>query len=209
VRYVLTAMPMWKGRLSGGKLARVLRQNAGALSAAHAETRARASRVEGWTERLLPELELSIAIAVGHVTGAEVARRLGLGRQHLDDGISLAAGTLARAALEGPAAVLPILDWAAKNRAATPPALAAWLLLEQLDRERAPSLIASAVDNLAMSKVGVSPAVCDALAALEHRKPGRLEGIFPQSPRGRATLASGLARAYRAIGGMRDERHDG
>ncbi len=100
-RYVLSAMPLWKGRITGGKLARVLRQNAGALSAAHAETRARASRVEGWTERLLSEGELSIAVALGHVTCSEVARRLAVGRQHLDDGISLAAGALARAALEG------------------------------------------------------------------------------------------------------------
>jgi len=209
VRYVLTAMPLWKGRLSGGKLARVLRQNAGALTAAQAETRARASRIEGWTERVLPEIELSIAIAVGHVTGAEVARRLAVGRQHLDDGISFAAGALARAAIEGPQSVAPLLEWAAKSRATVPAALASWLLLEQLDRERAPSLIASAIDNLATSKAGVPSSVCDALAALEHRKPGRLEGMSPGSPRGRATLASGIARAYRAIGGMRDERQDG
>lgn len=205
-RYVLSAMPQWKGRITGGKLARVLRQNAGALSAAHAETRARASRVEGWTERLLSEGELSIAVALGHVTCSEVARRLSIGRQHLDDGISLAAGALARAALEGSASVAPLLDWAAKNRGAVPSALALWLLLEQLDRERVPSLIASAIDNLATSKAGVPPSVCDALSSLERRTPGRLEGIGPQSPRGRATLASAIARAYRALGGMRDER---
>jgi hypothetical protein len=209
VRYVLSAMPQWKGRLSGGKLARVLRQNAGALSAAQAETRARASCVERWTERLLSEIELGIALAVGHLTCAEIARRLVAGRQHLDDGLSLAAGALARAALEGQAVVHPLLDWASKNRAAVPAALALWLLLEQLDRERAPSLIASALDNLATSKAGVPPSVCDALAALEHRRPGRLEGMSPQSPRGRTTLASAIARAYRAIGGLRDERQDG
>lgn len=208
VRYIVSAMPQWKGRLSGGKLARVFRQNAGALSAAQAETRARASKVEGWTQRLLTEIEMAIAVAVGHVTGAELAARLAVGRQHVDDGLSLSAGVLARAALEGPAAVAPLLDWASKNRGAVPAALALWLLLEQLDRERAGSLIASAIDNLATSKAGVPPSVCDALAALELRKPGRLEGIFPQSPRGRATLASGIARAYRAIGGMRDERQD-
>ncbi|MEJ7733205.1 MAG: hypothetical protein WKG00_28925 [Polyangiaceae bacterium] len=48
--------------------------------------------------------------------------------------------------------------------------------------------------------------VGDALALLERRHPGRLEGVFPQSPRGRATLASALARAYRAVGGMAHER---
>jgi hypothetical protein len=209
VRYVVTAMPLWKGRLSGGKLARVLRQNAGALTAAQAEARARASKVEGWTQRLLNEIEMAIAMAVGHVTGAELAARFAGGRQHMDDGLSLSAGALARAALEGPAAVAPLLDWAAKNKGTVPAALALWLLLEQLDRERAGSLIASAVDNIAMSKAGVPSSVCDALAALERTRPGRLEGIFPQSPRGRATLASAIARAYRAIGGMRDERQDG
>lgn len=207
-RYVLSAMPQWKGRLSGGKLARVLRQNAGALTAAQAETRARASRVEGWTERVMSEIELSIAVALGHITCAEVARRLATGRQPLDEGISLAAGALARAALEGPASVAPLLDWAAKNRGSVPSALALWLLLEQLDRVRASSLIASAIDNLATSKAGVPSSVCDALSTLERRVPGRLEGIGPQSPRGRATLASAIARAYRALGGMRDERQD-
>src|SRR6185436_10736237 len=109
------------------------------LTAAQAEARARASRVEGWTERLMSEIEMSIAIAVGHVTGAEIARRLAGGRQTLEDGTSLAAGVLARAAMEGALAVRPILDWAAQNRSAVPSALALWLLLEQLDRERAPS----------------------------------------------------------------------
>lgn len=210
VRYVVSAMPQWKGRLSGGKLARVLRQHAGALTAAQAEARARASKVEGWTQRMLSEIEMAIAVAVGHLTCAELAARLAGGRQHVDDGLSLSAGALARAALEGPAAVAPLLDWASKNRGTVPAALALWLLLEQLDRERerAGSLVASAIDNLATSKAGVPPSVCDALAALELKKPGRLEGIFPQSPRGRATLASAIARAYRALGGMRDERQD-
>ncbi|MEZ4300057.1 MAG: hypothetical protein R3B70_34235 [Polyangiaceae bacterium] len=209
VRYVVSAMPTWKGRLTGAKLARVVRQNAGALSAAQAESRARSSKVEGWTQRLLNEIEMSIALALGHLTGAEAAARLASGRQSIDDGLSLSAGVLARAALEGARAVAPVLDWAAKNRGAIPAALALWLLVEQIDRERAASLIASAVDNVATSKAGVPSPVCDALSALELRRPGRLEGIFPQSPRGRATMASAIARSYRALGGMRDERQDG
>ncbi len=209
VRYVLAAMPSWKGRLSGGKLSRVVRQNAGALTAAQAEARTRASRIEGWTQRLMTESELGIAVAVGHVTSAEVAHRLTIGRQHLDDGLSLAAGLHARAALEGVKSVQPLVEWATKNRATVPAALALWLLLEQLDRERAPSLVASSIDNLATSKAGVPSSVCDALAALEQRRPGKLEGVFPQSPRGRATLASAIARAYRTLGGLRDERNDG
>ncbi len=206
VRYVLAAMPQWKGRISGGRLARVLRQNAGAISVGQAEARARASRVESWTERLLTELELSIALAVGHLTGAEVVRRIGIGRQPVDDGINLAFGAEARAALEGPASVAPILEWATKNRTAQAPALAAWLLLEKLDRERGPTLVAASIDSLAGGKGVVPPSVCDALAIAEQRRPGRLESIHPQSPRGRATLASAIARAYRALGGMRDER---
>jgi hypothetical protein len=206
VRYVLAAMPQWKGRLEGGRLARVLRQNAGAISAAQSEARARASRVEAWTERMMSELELAIALAVGHLTGAEVVRRIGIGRQTVSDGINLAYGAEARAALEGAASVQPILEWATKNRTTLAPALPVWLLLEKLDRERASTLVAASIDSLASAKGAVPPSVCDALALAEQRRPGRLEGLHPQSPRGRATLASALARAYRALGGMRDER---
>lgn len=206
VRYVLSAMPQWKGRLSGGRLARVLRQHAGAITVGHAEARAHGSRVEGWTERVLTELELSIALAVGHVTGAEVARRIQIGRQVLEDGVTLAGGAEARAALEGAAAIQPLLDWAGKNRATLPAALATWLLTERFDRERVSTLIAASIDTLASGKGSVAAGVCDALSLLEHRRPGRLETIHPQSPRGRATMASAIARAYRALGGMRDER---
>jgi hypothetical protein len=206
VRYVLSAMPQWKGRISGSRLARVLRQHAGALSVAQAEARARASRVENWTERLLTELELAIALAVGHLTGAEVARRIASGRQNVDDGLNLAFGAEARAALEGPASVQPILEWATKNRTTHAGALATWLLLEKLDRERGPTLVAASLDSLASGKGAVPAGVIDALAVAEQRRPGRLETIHPQSPRGRATMASAIARAYRALGGMRDER---
>lgn len=206
VRYVLAAMPQWKGRLTGGRLARVLRQHAGALSVAQAEARARASKIEPWTERVMSELEVSVALAVGHLTGAEVARRISIGRQGLDDGITLAMGAEARAALEGAAAVQPLLAWAGKNRTTLAPALSLWLLLERLDRERGPTLVASSVDSLATGKGVMSPGVADALSLIEQRRPGRLETVHPQSPRGRATLASAIARAYRAIGGMRDER---
>ncbi|MFO0758866.1 MAG: hypothetical protein U0359_20405 [Byssovorax sp.] len=206
VRYVLAALPQWKGRLTGGRLGRVLRQHAGALSVAQAEARARVAKVEPWTERLMSELEAGVALAVGHLTGAEVARRIGIGRQGLDDGIALAMGAEARAALEGPAAVQPIVEWAGKNRTTLGPALAIWLLLERLDRERGPTLVASSIDSLASGKGVMPPSVIDALALTEQRRPGRLETIHPQSPRGRAALASAIARAYRAVGGMRDER---
>ncbi|MBK8258982.1 MAG: hypothetical protein IPK82_40770 [Polyangiaceae bacterium] len=208
VRYVVSAMPQWKGRLTGAKLARVLRQNAGALTAAHSETRARASTVEPWTQRQMSEVELAVAIAIGHITGAEVASRLASGRQVIDDGISLSAGILARASIEGATAVAPVIEWASKNRGSVPAALALWLLVEAIDRVRVPSLIAASIDQLATSKGAVPASVSDALTALELRKPGRLLGIGPQSPRGRATLASAIARAYRALGGMRDERQD-
>lgn len=206
VRYVLSAMPQWKGRLTGGRLARVFRQHAGALTVAQAETRARSARIEPWTERLLSELELAVALAVGHLTGAEVARRIQIGRQTVEEGITLASGAEARAALEGPAAIQPIVEWAGKHRTSHPAALSVWLLLEKFERERASTLVASSIDSLSSGKGVVPPCVCDALAVIEHRRPGRLEGIHPQSPRGRAMLASAIARAYRAIGGMRDER---
>lgn len=206
VRYVLSALPQWKRRLTGGRLARVLRQHAGALSAARTETRARGAKVEDWTERRMSEIELSVALAVGHLTGAEVARRIIIGRQTIDDGLDLVSGAEARAAIEGAACILPILEWASKHRASDPAALAIWLLLEKYDRSRAPTLVATSLDGLAAAGKGVvAPSVCDALALIERRSPGRLEAIHPQSPRGRATLASAIARAYRAVGGMRDE----
>lgn len=208
-RYVLAAMPQWKGRLAGAHLGRVLRHHAGALSAAGAEQRPRVARVESWTERLLSEIELGVALAVGHLTAAEVARRIEIGRQHVDDGLSLVAGADARAALEGSASLAPLVAWAAKHRTQSAAALAAWLLFEKHDRARAPTLVAGALDGFsAAGKTGVPASVCDALAILERRAPGRLEDVHPQSPRGRSTLASAIARAYRAVGGMRDERQE-
>lgn len=206
VRYVLSAMPQWKGRISGGKLSRVLRQHAGAITVAQSESRARASRVEAWTHRKLAELEAGIALAVGHLTGEEVAHRLSHHALVIDDGHSLAAGAEARAALEGTTAVAPILQWASKHRAAGAAALTVWLLLERFDRERAPSLIASAMDAVASEKAPAHPNVIDALALMERRRPGRLEQIHPQSARGRATMASAIAKAYRALGGWSHER---
>lgn len=206
VRYILSAMPQWKGRLSGVRLARVLRQHAGALSAARVEARARGSKIEGWTERLMGELEVSIALAIGHITGAEVARRLASGRQTLTDGVSLAGAAEVRAAMEGPEAILGILQWATKIRTANPCAFALWLLLEKFDRERAPTLIAASIDGIATAQGVVTTGVVEALAVMERRVPGRLESVHPQSPRGRATLASAIAKAYRALGGLSHER---
>jgi hypothetical protein len=208
VRYILAALPSWKGRITGGRLARVLRQHGAAISVAQAESRARASKIEAWTERLMSEIEAGVALAVGHLTGAEVARRITIGRQAVDDGLSIAAGAEARAAVEGPASVAPLLAWGAQHRTTNAAALAVWLLLERLDRERqrAPTLVATSIDALASSRAAMPTSVIDALATLEHRRPGRLEAVHAQSPRGRATLASAIARAYRAIGGMRDER---
>jgi hypothetical protein len=49
-----------------------------------------------------------------------------------------------------------------------------------------------------MVPIGLS----ESLAILERRSPGRLQAAMPQTARGRAALASGIARAYRALGGM-------
>lgn len=206
VRYILSAMPQWKGRLDGARLAKVLRQHAGALSAAQLEGRARGSRVELWTERLMSELELSVALAVGHVTGVEVAKRIASGRQGLADGISLAAGAEVRAAIEGSEAISPILQWALKARTSKAAGFTLWLLLEKFERERAPTLIAASVDGITTAEGVVAPSVCDALSVIERRSPGRLLSVHPQSPRGRAALASAVAKAHRAVGGMSHER---
>jgi hypothetical protein len=210
-RYVLSAMPTWKGALTGARLARVLRAHAGALSAARpsagaaAAGGARPASVARWTHRRLAEMEAAIAIAVGDLTATELVRRLGAGSIRLEDGVALAAGVEARAAVEGPATMEPVLEYATSRRTNDAAALALWMLLEGLDRVRAPSLVASAIDGLSVSGSVVAPAVCEALATLERRAPGRLDHVHAQSPRGRATVASAIARAYRAFGGMRDE----
>ena len=210
-RYVLSAMPGWKGLLTGARLARVLRSHAGALSAAQrlAATAqpggARPPSVARWTDRKLIEAEAAIAIAVGDLTASELLHRLVTGRLPLVDGVTLAAGIEARVPIDGAATFAPLLDFATSRRTGDAAALALWMLLEELDRVRAPSLIASAIDGLSVAGSVVAPAVCEALATLERRTPGRLENVHAQSPRGRATIASAIARAYRAFGGMRDE----
>ena len=211
-RYVLSAMPTWKGSLTGTRLARVLRSYAGALSAAARPTGSsppstgpRPASVARWTDRKLTEIEAAIAIAIGDLTVDELLRRMLAGSIRLQDGLAMAAAIEARAALDGPATFAPVLDHAGANRSKDAAALALWMLLENLDRTRASSLIGSAIDGLAVAGSVVAPAVCEALATLERRSPGRLETVHAQSPRGRATVASAIARAYRAFGGMRDE----
>ena len=211
-RYVLSAMPTWKGSLTGTRLARVLRSYAGALSAAARSTGSappstgpRPASVARWTDRKLTEIEAAIAIAIGDLTVDELLRRMLAGSIRLQDGLAMAAAIEARAALDGPATFAPVLDHAGANRSKDAAALALWMLLENLDRTRASSLIGSAIDGLAIAGSVVAPAVCEALATLERRSPGRLETVHAQSPRGRATIASAIARAYRAFGGMRDE----
>jgi hypothetical protein len=207
-RYVLSAMPTWRGVLTGSRLVKVLRAHAGALSAAKSSSppgAPRAATIARWTDRRLNETEATIAVAIGDLTSTELVRRLLAGSIKLDDGVTLAAGVEARAAIDGAGVFAPLVDYATSRRTQDPAALALWMLLEELDRVRASSLIASAIDGLAVAGSVVAPAVCEALATLERRAPGRLENVHAQSPRGRATVASAVARAYRAFGGMRDE----
>lgn len=205
VRYVMTALPHWKGRLSGMRLGVVLRQHAGALTVAQREHRKREADVRRWTERVMSDIELAVALGVGHITADEVVDRFRIGRHRLADGISLAAGAEARAAVEGAASILPLLRWATQERSHDAAALPVWLLLEAHDRARPATMIASAVDALSRNGDGVMQEISDALAIVERRAPGRLDQVYPQSPRGKAALASGVAKAYRALGGLRDE----
>jgi hypothetical protein len=212
-RYILSAMPTWKGPLTGVRLARVLKSHAGALSAVArtgsssppAATGPHPAATARWTERRLSETEAAIALAVGDLTVDELLRKLGSGSIKLEEGTSLAAGIEARAAIDGRPPFAPIVEYASSLRTRSGPALALWILLENLDRPRAPALLASAIEGLTDSTSVVVPNVCEALAMLERRAPGRLENVHAQSPRGRATIASAIARAYRALGGMRDE----
>ena len=206
VRYVLAALPQWRTRLSGTMLGRVLRQNAGALSAARSEQRSRVAEARPWTDRVMSDIEIAVALGVGHYTATALERRISSGRQQLKDGSAIACGLEVRAALEGTAAISPMVKWATTNRATDPVALSLWLLLEEADRRRSSGMIASALDSLATQQHQLQEKVAEALAAIEHRSPGRLEQVNVRTPGGRAALASGLARAYRAVGGLRDER---
>jgi hypothetical protein len=115
----------------------------------------------------------------------------------------------ARAAIDGAPTLEPLVEHLAKERSRDSAALAAWLLVERLDRVRSPTGIAAALDapwiapKIASASRSMIPSgLSEALATLERRAPGRLAEAMPQTPRGRAVLASGIARAYRALGGM-------
>jgi hypothetical protein len=210
IRYVLSALPQWKGVLAGANVARVLQAHAGALSAAGPSAQKRPSQASAsWTQRRLDEVDLTIALAVGDLAPREAVTRLGSGYAALTQGPALAAGMEARAAIDGTSALEPLVEHLAAERSRDAAALAAWLLVERLDRVRSPTGIAAALDapwvapkiasaSRSMIPVGLS----EALATLERRSPGRLVEAMPQTPRGRAVLASGFARAYRALGGM-------
>lgn len=204
VRYVLAALPAWRGRLSGTLISRVLRQHRGALAAAPPEPRPRGARVENWTDRRLSELELSVALAIGHLTSTEVARRLSAGRQSLPLGVDLAFAAESRAALEVARSVDPILGWAESRHRESPAAFAIWLLLERFDKARGAAQIAGSLD--AGPEGDVPDAVVEALSVAERRSPGRLEGLSPHSAHGRAVVASATARAYRWVGVSPRER---
>ena len=217
VRYVLSAMPQWKGTLTGVNVAKVLRAHAGALSAAGPSARRTSQAPAGWTQRRLDEVELAIALAIGDLGPNDVAARLASGQDMLLEGTALAAGMEARAALDGAVLLEPLVDFLARGRTRDAAALACWLLVEGLDRPRSPSAIAAALDapwavaERSPARSGAAPAsarsmvgagISEALATLERRRPGRLAESLPQTPRGRAALVSGIARAYRALGGM-------
>jgi hypothetical protein len=206
VRYILSALPQWKGVLSGSNVARVLRAHAGALSAAGPSGQRKPTQTSAsWTQRKLDEVELAVALAVGDISPSEALTRLRTGSAVLTQGPALAAGMEARATLDGPALLEPLVDHLATERSRSGAALAAWLLVEGLDRVRSPTGIAAALDApwVAPAEAARVPlGLSEALAALERRSPGRLPAAMPQTPRGRAALASGIARAYRALGGM-------
>jgi len=212
IRYVLSALPQWKGVLVGANVARVLKAHAGALSAAGPSAQKKASQASAsWTQRRLDEVDVAVALAIGDLGPREAVTRLGSGYATLTQGPALAAGMEARAAIDGVAALEPLVEHLAKERSRDGAALAAWLLVERLDRIRSATGIAAALDapwTAPVNALGsaarsmIPSGLSEALATLERRSPGRLAEAVPQTPRGRAALASGVARAYRALGGM-------
>jgi len=222
VRYVLSALPQWKGVLAGVNVARVLRAHAGALSAAGPSAATSPRRPSGaaaatWTQRRLDEAELAVALAIGDLGATDSVARLLSGQDLVVSGTALAAGMEARAAIEGAKALEPLVELLARMRSQDAALLAAWLIVETLDRPRSAAAIAAALDapwavsSRGTTRAGAGPAsarsmvahgIAEALATLERRSPGRLAEVTPQTPRGRAALVSGIARAYRALGGM-------
>jgi hypothetical protein len=210
IRYVLSALSQWKGVLVGANVARVLKAHAGALSAAGPSAQKKQSQASAsWTQRRLDEVDLAIALAIGDLASHEAVTRLASGYATLTQGPALAAGMEARAAIDGAPTLEPLVEHLAKERSRDSAALAAWLLVERLDRVRSPTGIAAALDapwiapKIASASRSMIPSgLSEALATLERRAPGRLAEAMPQTPRGRAVLASGIARAYRALGGM-------
>ena len=212
VRYVLSALPQWKGVLAGVNVARVLRAHAGALSAAGPSgSRRTTTAAATWTQRRLDEVELAVALAIGDLAPTEAVTRLSTGYAVLSLGTALAAGMEARAALDGVGALEPLIEWLSRARSQDGAALAAWLVVEGLERVRSAAGIAAALDapwaaprasSGAPARGAVATGLAEALATLERRSPGRLIDVMPQTARGRAALVSGIARAYRALGGM-------
>jgi hypothetical protein len=210
IRYVLSALSQWKGVLVGANVARVLKAHAGALSAAGPSAQKRPSQASAsWTQRRLDEVDLAVALAIGDLAPREAVTRLASGYAIVTQGPALAAGMEARAAIDGAAMLEPLVEHLAKDRSRDGAALAAWLLVERLDRVRSPTGIAAALDApwvapkiVSASRSMIPSGLSEALATLERRSPGRLAEAIPQTPRGRAVLASGMARAYRALGGM-------
>ena len=218
VRYVLSALPQWRGVLSGVHVARVLRAHAGALSAAGPSAGKRPSGASAtWTQRKLDEAELAVALAIGDLSPKDAAARIASGQDVVLAGTALAAGMEARAAIEGVTALEPLVELLSRARSQDAASLAAWLVVESLDRPRSAAAIAAALDAPwaasahATTRTGsgppsarsmVSAGIAEALATLERRTPGRLGLVNPQTPRGRAALVSGIARAYRGLGGL-------
>jgi len=93
-RYVLSAMPTWKGHATGARLARVLRSNAGALFCpSTTEPRAPSPTGTATGERgpldgsSATEAEAAIATPVGDLTAAELLRRIASGAIKLEEGV--------------------------------------------------------------------------------------------------------------------------
>ena len=148
---------------------------------------------------------MSIALAIGHITAEALVKRLQSGRHKLVDGVALASAAEARAVVQGASTLEPLIAWARENRNQHGGALALWLLLERYDRRRSTAMIASAVDSLVRGRHVVSDSVSHALSVVERREASRLDAMVVHTPHGKATVATAIARAYRAVGGLRDE----
>jgi hypothetical protein len=181
--------------VTSSQLQRILRAARGPSS----DHETRVAKVDAHAD----EAGIAIALLAQTTRAADVASILPRMRA-LHDGIFLSAIVEALWALGRKADVKVLVDALGTLRKTDPSALAAWLVVGDLDRARSISVFAGALDEpIAATPQGPIAAVCQALGLVERRKPGTLEKLHASTRTGQAAVVNSLARAYPGLVGGR------